>query len=63
MQAACYNHAMQTKTKALRKKTVAIRIDEATYKKLRQIAYRANMKIIQVMHEQFVSGMPVRKGT
>lgn len=60
MRAACYNFAMPKTTK--RKKYVSIRIDEETYQKLRRIAYKTNMKLIDVLREQYVAGVPLRKG-
>jgi hypothetical protein len=50
-----------TKTKK-RKRTISIRVDEDTYKALRRISYRTGLKMIAVLREQFVPGVPVRKG-
>jgi hypothetical protein len=37
------------------------RIEEPIYKALRCIAYRLNMKLIDILHEQYVPEEPVRK--
>lgn len=61
MQAACYNQGMLKKPKR-RKQTVSIRIDQDTYKALRRIAYRTDMKIMHVLRAQYVADLPVRRG-